>query len=95
MFMQQALFLETDFTTAEEIHLNRVAVPCVSYLTSHSASLPSPYLDSLPSFLSPEDDHILPPIRTYTKMSPTSLAATPTPVLAQSPTSLQIPALHV
>jgi hypothetical protein len=96
-------FLETDFTTDEGIYMNRVTVPCVSDLTSHLAPQPSipslhaPYLDLLPSLLTPEDDlHVLPFIRTCTKMPLTSLAATLTPVLIESPSiSLQIPALQV
>jgi hypothetical protein len=95
-------FLETDFTTSGRIHLNRVAIPCVSDLTSHSAPQPYmpsvhiPYLDSLLSPLTPEDNlHVLPPIRTYSKMLLTSLAAIPTLVLAESPTSLQIPAFQL
>jgi hypothetical protein len=52
-------------------------------------------LDLLPSLLTPED-HVLPPIKTYTKMSLISLTATPTPVIAQSlSTSSRIPAFHL
>jgi len=93
-------FCESDFTTAEKIHLNRVAVPCVSDSTSHSVPEPSvpslrtPYLDSLPSLLTPEDDHVLPPTRSYSKRSLTSVPLTPTPVHAESPSIFsQIPAL--
>jgi hypothetical protein len=91
-------FLESDFMTAEKIHLNRVAVTCVSDSTSHSiSSLLAPYLDSLSFFLTPEDDlHLLPLTRTYSKMSLTFLTVTPTPVHEDSPsTSPQIPALQV
>jgi hypothetical protein len=94
--------LGTDFATVERIYLKRVAVSCISDLTLHSvpqpsiASLHALYLDSLPSLLTPEDDHVLLSIRTYTKTSLTSLAATPTPVLAQSPSaSSLVHALHV
>jgi hypothetical protein len=96
-------FCESDFTTAEKIHLNRVAVPCVSDSTSHSVPEPSvpslltPHLDLLPSLLTPEDDlHDLPPTRTYSKRSLTSLTLTPTPVHAESPSTFsQISALQV
>jgi hypothetical protein len=94
-------FLETDFITAERMHLNRVAVPCVSDLASHSAPQPSipslhaPYLDSLPSLLTPEDDlHVLPPIRTYSMRSLTYLASTPTHCPCRKSSS-QIPSLQV
>jgi hypothetical protein len=87
-YLCRKYFIETDFTTARTIHLNRVTVPCVSDLTSHSApqssvpSLHAPYLDLLPALFIPEDDHVLPPTKTYTKMSLSSLLALPTPVLA-------------
>jgi hypothetical protein len=42
-------FLETDFTTAERIQLNRVAVPSVSDLTSHSAPQSSYWITGIMS----------------------------------------------
>jgi hypothetical protein len=38
-------FLESDFTAAERVHLNRVAVPCGS--VSASQSVPQPPVHSL------------------------------------------------
>jgi hypothetical protein len=89
-------FSECDFTTAENIHLNRVAVPC----SSDSAALPlpqppdpsspTPSFDPLPSILSPEGDlHVLPPTRIYSK---TLVSSAVTPINADSPsTSFQMP----
>jgi hypothetical protein len=94
-------FLESDFTTAERIHLNRVAVPCDSGSASQSLpqspvpSLHTPALDPLPSALTPEDDlHVLPPTRTYTKTLVSSTAK-PIPIHADSPsTSFQMSAVQ-
>jgi hypothetical protein len=91
-------FLESDFTTTEKIHLNKVAVPCGSDLAGHSIPQPSfpslyiPPLDSFPSVLTHEGDlHVLRPTKTYSKASVTS-----SPIHTESPsTSSQIPALQV
>jgi hypothetical protein len=91
-------FLESDFMTAERIHLNIVAVPCGSDLAGHSVPQPSvpslyiPPLDSFPSVLTHEGElHVLHPTRTYSKVSVTSI-----PTCTESPSiSSQIPALQV
>jgi hypothetical protein len=55
-------FSKSDFTTAEMVHLNRVAVPCSSDSAAQSLPQPpepsfhTPSFDPLPSVLTPEDD---------------------------------------
>jgi hypothetical protein len=63
-------FSESDFTTAERVCLNRVAVPCGSDSAAESLphppypSLHTPSFDPLPSVLTLEDDlHFPPPTR--------------------------------
>jgi hypothetical protein len=94
-------FSESDFTTAEMVHFNRVAVPCSS--DSAAQSLPQPpepsfhtaSFDPVPSVFTPEDNlNVLPPTRTYSKTQVPS-AVTPIPVHADSPsTSFQMSAVQ-
>ncbi|XP_023721687.1 uncharacterized protein LOC111872233 [Cryptotermes secundus] len=94
-------FLESDFTTAERVHLNSEAVPCGSDSAAQSLrqppepSLHIPSFDPLPLVSSPEDDlHGLPPTITYSKILVPS-TVTPVPIHADSPsTSFQMSAVQ-
>jgi hypothetical protein len=61
-FLCSRHFSESDFTTAERVHLNRFAVPCGSDSAAQSLSQPSdsslhaPSFDPLLSVLAPEED---------------------------------------
>jgi hypothetical protein len=73
-FLCNKHFRESDFTTAEKIHLNRVAVPCISDSASQSLSQPpvlllgTPFLNPSPSVMILKDDlHVLPPAQTYSR----------------------------
>ncbi|PNF29154.1 hypothetical protein B7P43_G12376 [Cryptotermes secundus] len=94
-------FSESDFTTAERVHLNRCAVPYGTDSAAQSlpqppdTSLHTPSFDTLPSDLSPVHDlKVLPPTRTYSKTLVPSAVA-PVPIHADSPsTSFQMSAIQ-
>jgi hypothetical protein len=100
--VQQTFFSGSDFSTAEMVHLNRVAVPCGSDSSSQALpqplvpSLHTPSLDLLPSVVTHKDYiHFIPPTRTYSKTLVPS-AVTPIPIHADSPsTSFQISAVQL
>jgi hypothetical protein len=86
-------FSESDFTTAERVCLNRVAVPCGSDSVAQllpkppDPSLRTPSFDPPFSVLTAEDDlHVLPPTRTYSKiLVPSSVTPIPIPADSSSP----------
>jgi ABC-type uncharacterized transport system permease subunit len=94
-------FLESDFTTAERVQLNRVAVPCGSDSASQSlpqcpvSSLYTPSLNPLPSVITHKVDiSVLLPTRSYSKTLMLS-TVTPFPIRADSLfTSLQMSAVQ-
>ncbi|XP_033606071.1 uncharacterized protein LOC117282054 [Cryptotermes secundus] len=95
-------FSESDFTTAERVHLNRFAVPYGTDSAAQSPpqppghSLHTSSFDPLPSGLTPESElNVLPPTRTYSKTLVPSAVA-PVPVHADSPsTSFKMSAIQL
>jgi hypothetical protein len=96
-FLCSSHFLESDFTTTERVHLNRLAVPCGSDSALQSLPQPpdTPSFDPLPSVLTPEKDlHVLTPPKTYSKTLVPS-KVTPVPIHVDSPsTSFQMSAIQ-
>jgi hypothetical protein len=86
--------VEIDFTTAEGVHLKRVAVPCDSDSASHSLpQAPVPSLDPLPSVITHNDYTVIPPT-TYSKTMVHSIV-TPIPIRVDGPsTSFQMSAVQ-
>jgi hypothetical protein len=91
-FLCSRRFAQSDFCTSERVCLNTVAVPHGSDSSSHSIpqplqpSLYIPLLNSLPTLLTVDRNfHVLPPTRTYSKVSVFSCTEAPTPVHAGSP----------
>jgi hypothetical protein len=85
-------FLDSDFTTAERVHLNRVAVPCASDSSAQSlpqppvASLHTPSFDPVPSFMT---HNVIPPTTLIKTMVHSTI--TPIPIHADGPsTSFQM-----
>ena len=77
-------FSETDFTMAEETHLDRLAVPSICTAVSHPHSAQYCEEPCLNSSTCEEDLHVLVPVTTYSTKSITSLSEEP----IQSDTSL-------
>jgi hypothetical protein len=78
--------LETEFTLADETHPDRLAVPNLCTVVSHSHAAHHLEESSLNSSSSEEDLHVLVPTKIYSKKSKTSL--TEEPIEIHSDTSL-------
>jgi hypothetical protein len=85
-------FLESDFTTAGRVHLNRLEIPCGSHSSAPTFPKPPHHYIPFPSIpclqlLSSEDDlHVLSPTRAYSK-TPVPCAATPVPIHGDIPST--------